>query len=263
MPGIETLAVDVHNQAAGTLLAGTVGSSQSLTVRTADAGSANSLLSLWRKGTVAAPYRVRSNRMHDDVQGIRLEAGTTGPFDQLRGDIMQPIISADVLTIESSDSATTDCVIGATIAYGSIAGSMGNYATWDQIKPRILNLIGVELSVAAGGTLGQYSAGTTFNAATNLMKAGYDYAILGFAPTNNVAIVAVGGPCTGSLIFGGPGTTVYDQSIAYYKELSQESGLPTIPVMHQADAANTFAYQCDNAAGATNVVAFLCAQLAP
>lgn len=262
MPGIETLAVDVHDQASGTLLAGTVGPGQSLTVRTADQGSANRLIEFWRKGTVTAPYRIRSNRLHDDVQGIRLEQGTD-PLPNFQGMVQQPIISADVLTVESSDSATTDCVIGATILYPSISGSMGNYSTWDQVAPRILNIIGVELSIGAAGTLGQYSAGATFNATTDLMKAGYDYAILGYTPTNQVGIIAVQGPCTGNLIFGGPGTTQYNHSAKYFAELSKNTGYATIPVMHQADMANTFALQCDNAAGATNVVSFLCAQLSP
>lgn len=259
MPGYETLNAYVSDVTA--LTAATIDPSQSLTVRTPDTGSPVRLLGFWRKGTVAAPFRLRSNRMHDDVQGLRIEGGSTYAVSALDNGIQTPLVAADVLTAETYDASATNSNLGILIGYDSIGGSNGNFATWDQIKPRIMALMGVSLDIPAAGTLSEYSAGISFDQSTNLMKAGYDYAVLGYETENGVCTVALGGPATGSLKFGGPGVNNPLHTRTWFADLSMDYGLATIPVIHQADKPNTFAYQADNAAGATNTVTFLCAQL--
>lgn len=259
MPGYELINGYVSDVAALTTV--TVESGQSLTVRTPDTGSPVRLLGAWRKGTVAAPYTVHSNRMHDDVYGLYIEDAGIGAIDALDNGVQTPLVAADVLTAQTYDTATTNANLGLLIGYDSISGSNGNYATWDQVKPRIVNLMGVSLTVPAAGTLSNWSAGISWDQATNLMKAGYDYAVLGYTTENGVANIALGGPCTGSLKFGGTGIANPFHTRNWFADLSMDYGLATIPVIHQADKPNTFAYQSDNAAGAANIVTFICAQL--
>jgi len=259
MSGYELL--NTYDSDVTALTANTVDGSQSLTVRSADSGSQVRLLGAWRKGTVAAPFRIRSPRLHDDVQGIRVETVASGPYNVFDHGIQQSLVSNDKLTIESYDTDATNANVLALIGYDSIAGSNGNYATWSQIQSRIMALIGVSIDISAGGTLSEYSAGDSFDVSTNLMKAQSEYAILGYDVENTVAGIAVAGPCTGNLKNGGPGVNNLFHTRDWFVKMSVDTGLPFIPVMRQADIANTFAYQVDNAAGATNTVTFLCAQL--
>lgn len=259
MPGVETLNAYVSDVAA--LTAATVDPQQSLTVRSPDSGSAIRLIGMWRKGTAVAPYRLRSNRMHDNVQGIRIEDGVSGPISAFDYGVQNPLIGNDKLTAETYDTATTNANLGLLVYYDSLSGSNGKLSTWDQVKPRILQLIGVSIDISAAATLSEWSAGDNWDVPTNLMKADYEYAILGYDTQLDVCSIAVSGPCTGSLYFGGPGITNPEHTRMWYARMSREYGLATIPIVKQADIGNTFAHQVDNAAGAVNTVSFLCAQL--
>ncbi len=140
-------------------------------------------------------------------------------------------------------------------------GADGRFATWDQIQPRIVDLVTNEVSIAAAATIGDWSAGTPINATNDLLKANTDYAVLGYIAQNSVAAVALQGIDTGNLKAGGPGGPSPLETREWFRRMDMALDTPYIPVINSANKGGTLAFQMDNAAGAANLVDFLLAEL--
>lgn len=233
------------------------------TVRNTQLGSKIHLDQMWYSGAAAGFVRVRSPRLHDNVQGIKyqVQGGRTANLMGYRP--RTKLVPQDVLTVEIGGGAaeTDDAFIG--IYYESLPGSDGRWATWEALEPRIVDIVTVEVNIAAAATLGDWSAGTALNATNDLLKANTDYAWFGYTSALPVGAIALQGPDVGGLKVGGPGANNLLDNREYFINLDKAVPDPYIPIFNSANKGGTLAFQADSSAGAANLTDFVFAELTP
>lgn len=259
---VEVLAGRVVNPGAA-LTALTANSGDSFAIRAMAAGSAAWIDDIWAHEATAGIIRVRSPRLHDNVQGIRLSNPTVSARALLPDLLNQPVYSQDVLTVELSGGGAETDVGCLAMYYENVAGLDARLTTWEQVTPRIRNILTQEVAIAAATTLGDWSAGTTLNTTFDLLKANVDYAVLGYVCGGGVAAVALRGPDTGNVRIGGPGTTEELETRDWFLRQSKALGKPWIPIINAANKGATLAFQVSASAAVTTTVDWILAELAP
>lgn len=230
-------------------------------IRSADMSSEVILDSMWAKGGTAGQFRIRSPRLHDNVQGIKFNYLANNARDWLYGFQGQPLEPQDVLIAEITGGAAETDTGYFGVYYRNLPGVDARLTDWPSIAARIKNILTVQVAVAGAATLGDWSAGTALNATQDLLKANVDYAVLGYTCDVSVGAIAIQGPDTGNLKTGGPGPTEALETVNYFIEQSNSSGRPYIPVVNAANKFGTLVFQQDNLAGATNNVFLQLAEL--
>src|SRR5713101_5537879 len=262
MTAVEIVGGRAVNPGAGpaALTANTGGT---FTVRNTGLGTKIHLDGLWYSGAAAGFVRVRSPRLHDNVQGIKYktQGGRTANLMGYRP--RTSLIPQDVLTVEIGGGAAETDDAFLQLYYDDLPGSNGRWSTWEQIYPRIVDLVTVEVSITAAATLGDWSAGTALNATNDLLKANTDYTWLGYTSALPVGAIALQGPDLGGLKAGGPGANNIIDNREYFINLDQAIPDPYIPVINSANKGGTLAFQADSSAGAANLTDFVFAELAP
>lgn len=259
---VEVIAGRAVNPGAA-LTAVTMNSGDTLAIRAMAAGSSAWLDDVWAHEATPGVVRVRSPRMHDNVQNLRL----TNPIAQPRGlmpdELNQPVYSQDVLILEISGGGAETDVACLLMYYENVTGLDARLATWGQVLPRVRNLLTQEVDVTGAATVGDWSAGTTINTTFDLLKANVDYAVLGYETSASVAAVALRGPDTGNVRIGGPGTTEALETRNWFIRQSNSLGKPFIPIINAANKGATLAFQVSASASATTNVGWVLAELAP
>ncbi len=245
----------------GTITALTANAGETFTVPAFTPGSDAFLFSPFSPGASAGVFRIRSPRLHDAAQGIRMERGAAAFEPLLPVAALQPIYPADVLTVEASGGgAETD--LGAFLEwFEDLPGIASRLHTWADIAPHVRNIAGVEVALTAGATAGQYGTQRALNFSFDTLKASVDYAVLGYVCSVKVAVVCIFGPDTGNQHVGGPGSLVEVESRQWFKKISDESGLPCIPVINANNRGSTFVQIADVAAATASNVALILAEL--
>lgn len=236
-----------------TLTAITVSTGDSLTVRSFQFSAPAYLYEAFRQGGSAGVVRVRSPRLHDNVQGIRVRALANDPSPLLGREVNQILYPQDVLIAEITGGGAETDVLALLNYYADLPGVSANLQSWAQVEPNIRNILGVEVACTTSATAGQWSD-TAINATFDLLKANTPYAVLGYEVDTAVCAVAVRGVDTGNLRAGGPGTTTRIETRDWFIKLSQENGTPAIPVFNAANKGATFVSLLSSATSqATNV----------
>lgn len=249
----------VNPGAAFTALTPSAGAS--FAIRSADMSAGVMLDSMWAKGGTAGSFRIRSPRLHDNVQGIKYNYLANTPRDWLYGYQAQPLEPQDVLIPEiTGGGAETDTGYFG-VYYSNLPGIDARLTDWPSISPRVRNILTVQVAIAGAATLGDWSAGTALNATQDLLKANVDYAILGYTADTQVGAIAVQGADTGNLKIGGPGATEAIETSMYFVEQAMLSGRAYVPIINAANKQNTLLFQQDNIAGATINVFLAMAEL--
>lgn len=234
---------------------------QSGTVRNTDLQSRVLLQDMWAKGATAGVFRIRSPRLHDNVQGIRFQNPATLNYQLMGWPPAQPLVPQDQLIAEITGGATETDAGAYHISYDSLPGSDGVFATWEQIKPRIVNIVTNEVDTAASATVGNWSTGAAFNSTFDLTHANTWYAILGYVVSASVLAIAVQGPDIGNLKIGGPGNLNLVDTRSYFILRDQAGPVPGIPVINSANKAGTFVFAADTAASTAVNVGLILAEL--
>lgn len=238
---------------------------QSTTVRAYQNGNAY-LQDVWG-ATSAAGWllSIKSPRMHDDVLGMQVavnaytNTGSTvifNPQTLLPGYQQQKLYSTDTLVASALAATATNKFVGVfNIAYDDLPGISSRLFTWDQIRPNIANLVGVEVQPAASGTVGHFGTGVALNSVTTRLKANKDYALLGYSTSIPVAAILITGVDTGNLYMGGPGLPNTADTGNFFVENAVRYQSPQIPVINSLNQGGTFVYCLDiTASTAPNVV---------
>ena len=243
--------------AGATITALTANTGDSFTVRSFPMESYAWLENIWAQEATTGVVRVRSPRLHDAVQGIRLRVSASGRF-LLPRPAEQRLYAQDVLTFElSGGGAETDAAFIA-VYYEDLPGVDARLATWDEIAPRIVNVAGVEQAITTGGTASDWGGSQAINADFDQFKRNVDYALLGY--TSDIALGAIGvtGPDTGNLRVGGPGALNPEFSSEWFVHLSRLQGRGHIPIINGANCgATTFDVSHTATATAANVTLIL------
>lgn len=231
------------------------------TVRSFPFGSKAYIEQAWAMGATAGLIRIRSPRLHDVSQGIRLRYTASNPAPLLPEYARQDLYPQDQLTLELTGGAAEVDVMAALVYYDDLPGISSQLASWDQISPRVVNLAGVECNITTGGTAGQYGGSQALNANFDTLKRNVQYAVLGYEVDAACGVVGLTGPDLGNLRVGGPGSTRSEMTSGWFCDLSAREGKPTIPVLNSANVANTTVDIATPATGATVNVTFVLAEL--
>lgn len=208
----------------------------------------------WAHEATPGVLRIRSPKLHDNVQGIRLTVPSASAYPLLPMAADQPVVTLDTLTVELSGGAAETDVACLSMYISDMDGAAQNLATWDQIAPRIVNLLTNEVDCAAPATIGNWTAGNALNFTFDQLHAQSTYAVLGYEVSAACAAVAIAGPDTSQLKVGGPGVADPQTTRDYFVTLSRLSGRPHIPVIKQANKGATTVYTLSaNAPAAINV----------
>src|SRR6266702_1314498 len=262
MTAVELIGGRAVNPGAGPA-ALTPNSGGSFTVRNTQLGSVVNLDGIWYSGAAAGFVRVRSPRLHDNVQGIKYQAQGGRTVNFMGNRPRTKLVPQDVLTVEIGGGAAETDDAFLLLYYESLPGSDGRWSTWEQISPRIVDLVTVEVNIAAAATLGDWSAGTAINATNDLPKANTDYAWLGYTSALPVGAIALQGPDLGGLKAGGPAANQILETREWWINLDLATPDPYIPVINSANKGGTLAFQADSSAGAANLTDFVFAELSP
>jgi hypothetical protein len=245
-----------------TLTALTVNTNNSFTVRNYPTSAPAYLDQAWAKEATPGVFRVRSPRLHDQVQGIRMQVGDTTARLLLSSYGDQKLYPSDTLTVElSGGGAETDAGYF-NVYYSDLPGIAARLAMWSEIGPRIANLVGVEVDATTSATAGDWSGGTAINATFDNLKANTDYAILGYTVATACGAVAIVGTDTGNLRIGGPGNL--DQLVTrdFFVRMAENTGRAYIPVINSNNRGGTLVTVSDPAASTAIHVSLNMAELA-
>lgn len=213
---------------------------------------------LWANGALTDFVRVRSPRMHDANQGIRLQVGGVSPEPLLPWSMDQPIYPLDTPIVEVDQTAAGTGAISIMYEYDDFPGSSPRLATWEEIDPRIKQVMGCQVALGAIPAIGQYSPGNAINSQFDNFEAGYDYALLGYTLPTSRLTIAVAGPDTGYLKLGGPGINDPRITMEWFQRAARITGRAFIPVLAANNKGATNVFQTDSAAsGAVNVTLIL------
>lgn len=256
----EVLTGRVTNAGAA-LTAVTLATGDSLAIRSADMANPVWLENLWTFGAAASVIQVRSPRMHDNVQGIRVTSLAATPQPLLPDEVDERLYPQDVLNVAMTGGAAETDMASLLVYYSDLPGIAARLGSWPDVAGRVEHFLTVELALTTGGTVGDYGGGVPVNTTFDLLKANTDYAILGYLTNVAVATVGIRSPDFGNLRVGGPGTTQRIDTRDWFVQLSADEGRPHIPIFNSANKGSTIVDLVHNAAGTAVTVDLICAQL--
>lgn len=197
------------------------------------------LLQIWADNQTAGILRVKSPRMHDNVQGIRVRTGASETKPRLPWSVPQRLYSQDVLTVDLSGSAVGGDIESAALLlwYEDLGGVSQSLIGLDELYKRGVNEMGQEIQITAG-TTGGWSGSRAINADFDNFKADTFYALVGYQTDVEVAAVGFKGADTGNLRVGGPGDELAAQITGeWFIRLTRFYGKPLIPVFKSQNKA--------------------------
>jgi hypothetical protein len=243
-----------------TFTALTMATGDSATVRAMASGSAF-MHDIWAQEATAGVVRVRSPRMHDNLQNIRTGIIAASPRPTLPDEFSQPLYSQDVMTLDMTGGGAETDAASFFMDYDDVGGINARLASWEEIKPRVVSLVSIETQHTTGGTAGDYGGSLAINSFEDILKANLDYALLGYKVSAAVLSVGYKGADTGNVRIGGPGTTQEQETRNWFIRMSKNTGRPMIPILNAANKFGFFVDLISTATGASVNVWSIFAQL--
>src|SRR5581483_3173225 len=216
------------------------------------------LESVWASGATTDFVRVRSGRLHDSQQGIRMQAGGNQRANLLPWPNGQQLISTDNLTVEIDATGAGSGGIVLTYGFDDFAGGNQGLASWADVSGRIKSVMGQEVDVTASATIGTVGAGVALNAFADNWKVDSSYALLGYTCSVAVLSLLLNGANTSGQDIGFPGDTNARETRDYFERMADQTGRPCIPIIEGGNKGSTVLKAVDIAAStATKVTLFL------
>jgi hypothetical protein len=243
----------------------TMGSGNSLTIRNAPLDSTVLLLQAWALNQTVGTLRIRSPKLHDNVQGIRLDVTASDAKPLLPWGVSQKLIPQDLLIAELTGSATAGDIEQAAmlIYYANLPGGDARLAAAEDVIRRGVNVVSVENTIT-NGTAGGWSAEEAINSEFDLLKANTDYALIGYLIDAECTAVRWRGADTANLGVGGPGDELgRDVTCDWFLKLSKLFGMPLVPVFNSANKSGILIDVADDENATAHTVTSLFVELAP
>lgn len=245
----------------GTFTALTMNVGDSATVPSFDPNSKAFFFGAWSPGAAAGVFRARSPRWHDYAQGIRMQRGLAVFEPLMPLEALQPVYGADTLTLEITGGAAETDMACFQLWYDNLPGIAARLAMPSDVLPRIKNIIENEVDCTSGA-VGVTGTPRALNFTFDVLKAGVDYAILGYTVSAKAGLVRLYGPDTGNMKMGGPGLiTSNDETRKWFIALSEKTGKPCIPIINANNRGTTFVEVGDVAAATAVNVSVVMAEL--
>lgn len=243
----------------------TMATGDSLTLRATDKDKLVRLLAPWTDQQTAGSLRIRSPRLHDNREGIRLRSVSSEVYPLWGLDVAQRLYQNDTLAVDLSGSAVAGDIETAVlpILYDDVQGAAARFISVDELMKRGTNVLAIENTLSLG-TAGGWSGSEAINSEYDPMKANTDYALIGYNTDTEAAAIAWRGADTSNYRIGGPGHEL-NKSVTrdWFIRLSEMLGLPLICVFNSNNRA---AIQIDGAQdenGADPLVNSIFVELAP
>lgn len=227
----------------------------SLAVRGGEPNKRIDLVQFWADVQVAGTMRLRSARMHDNVNGIRVDTIVSDLYPLMPMGLQQRVYPNDVLIAELAGSAVAGDIeyILMLMLYEDLAGANATFISADECLKRAINLSTVENTISTGSTAA-WAGAEAINAEIDQFHAGGLYALIGYEVDTEAPAIGWRGPDTSNYRVGGPGLET-DRAVTreWFLKLSRALGQPLIPVIKAENKAGTFidALQDENGADTT------------
>lgn len=212
-------------------------------------------------GTTVDFIRIRSPRMHDANQGLRIRVTGTLRRDLLPFGLQEVVYPADTPIVEIDATGAATNAILFSYGFDDLTGAAPRLATWESIASRIVHTMGCEVTVTSGA-IGAWGNSAALNSSFDNFEAGADYALLGYTCDTACLGVAVTGRDTNNLKMGGPGSTDPIETRHYFVAWDRSVTQPRIPIIAANNRGSTFLQNVDVAAATTAHVTLFLAQLA-
>lgn len=246
----ETVFASYAAAAATGLQAYTAAPGQSFQVRACNGPTPAHLTALWVNAADAGYARVRSPRMHDDVNGVQVQKPVADPSPLINGYFDNTLFSQDTLTVEDlfTTAPTVNDVqqIAYDVCYDDLPGIAANYMSWAQVKSLLANApvanqyMGVAVNPESNATVGQFGAGVALNSVNDVFKANSWYALLGYEVDTTFTGFTVLGTDLGNLNVGAPGVTDPKITRSWFVDQEMITGRLSIPVINSQNKGSTF-----------------------
>lgn len=263
--GLEIVNAYVAAAATTNPQAMTPGAGQSFTVRASSPTGTVNLEGVWGNTTVISDIRIRSPRLHDDVQAIRATVQANDPRPSILEYFTQTLYSQDFLTVEDvpfvAPGAAALQGAGLLVYYSDIPGVSANLRTWAEVAPNVVAWYSQRVLPVTGATAGDWGPGVAINSSYDVLKANTLYAILGYEIQTACTSIAIQGIDTGNLLCGGPGCVDPITTRRWFAWQSDEAGYPLIPVINSANKGATLVNACGLVASTAIPVTLYLAQL--
>lgn len=197
------------------------------------------LLTLWVNFAVVGETRVRSPKLHDNVQGLRFAVQANVPEPLLDPMFKQILIPQDTLVIEgqAADAATDVNALFLVLFYEDLPGTQARLGMPEFVKSKMVHVVTVENTLATTAT-GDWGGEEAINAEFDLLKANTDYALVGYQCQEAGGAIRWRGADVGNLGIGGPASIdEVTLTARWFTWLSERSGLPCIPIFNSANRA--------------------------
>jgi hypothetical protein len=242
------------------LSAATPNSGDSFTVRDFPEGANAYIAQVWAQEGTLGVVRIRSARLHDAAQAIRLRVPASArPL--LPYGATQRLQANDPLTVEIQGGGAETDVVAMLLYYDDLPGVDARLASPEDVLPRIRNLVGLEQNITTGATVGDYGGSQSITADFDILKADTDYCVLGYLTDVTLGVVGIRGSDVGNLRVGGPGITDPDITAEWFVELSRALGRPCIPILNSNNRGSTLFDVVHNAASAPANVTLILGEL--
>lgn len=200
------------------------------------------LLAAWTNAQAVGFTQIVFPYGHDTTRNIRYRNTALTPVNQIPLSAKQPMKSQDLITVTQAGSAVAGDVetVHLLMAYHDMAGGSDKYISNEEFEARCEELVTIENTVTATAA-STYSGAQALNAVTPTLKANRNYAILGARLGANGGALTIRGQDTGNLRASIPCNQLNpDVPNSWFIQLAAWHGLPVIPVVNAANAANTF-----------------------
>ena len=204
--------------------------------------------------------RIRSPRLHDANQGLRIQVGAVLRRDLLPFSMQEPVYPVDAPIIELDATGVATNGILFSYAFDDLPGAQPLLDTWENIAPRIVHVMGCQVSVTSGA-IGTWGASSALNSSFDNFEAGALYAVLGYTVGTACLGIRVVGKDTGNLGIGGPGSTDPLETRNYFVAWDRSVRQPRIPIIQANNRASSFLQSVDVAAATVSLVTLFLAQL--
>lgn len=242
--GMELVGFSLIDAATATAQAMTPLNGQTATIRaTANGNAPVTLEGIATDFQDAGDFRIRSPRMHDDVNGIRIAAPAGIPQWAALEDFSQPLFSQDTLTVEAVFTAAptvSHISLGyLNVYYQDVPGIAAVLRSTNEVLPNVVDILTIPVSPTSSATAGNWGAGVALNSSVDVLKANTLYALLGYITPVSFGAWSIQGVDVGNLQVGAPGSTVARDTRSYFAAMSDEMGMPAIPVINSQNKAST------------------------
>ena len=248
-----------------TFTALTMASGNSPTVRNAPLDSDIRMLNAWALNQAAGTLRIRSPKLHDNVQGIRLDVMATEPKPLFPWGIAQRLIAQDTLVLELSGSATSGDIeqAGMMIYYSNLPGADARLASLEDVLRKGTNIFTVENNIT-NGIAGGWSAEEAVNAEFDQWRANTDYALIGYHVDADCTAVRWRGADSANMGVGGPGDADgRDYTSDWFLALSKLYNMALVPVFNSANKQGILVDIADDENATAHTITSIFVELGP